>query len=186
MHETDDELVALQALLDRSRARMSAYVATILTPDRRLSARQVLTYLQSVKQVALATVTAKGRPRVAPMDALFVHGRFHLATGEAAARVRHLRRAPHVSVTHFVGEEIAITAHGTATLLARDHPDVPPLEKIYVEIYGSSPFAWAEGVVLIRVEADVMYATAPDPTKFPDGTPAPTRSRPRPVLVRKV
>lgn len=185
MHETDDDVAALQALLERSAARMSPYMRSILTPDRRLSAQQVVAYLQGVKHVALATVAARGEPRVSPMDALFVRGRFHAASGGAAARVEHLRRDPAVSLTHFVGEDIAITVHGRALLLARDHAEVPVVEKLYVDVYGSSPFDWADDVVLIRVEPDVMYASAPDPTKFADGTPAAARTRPRPVLVRK-
>ncbi len=49
--------------------------------------------------MALATVTAKGEPRVAPLDGLFIRGRFHVGTGGAAARVRHLLRQPKVSLT---------------------------------------------------------------------------------------
>jgi uncharacterized pyridoxamine 5'-phosphate oxidase family protein len=174
VHETDDDIRWLQDLLTRSHARMNPHMRSILTPDRALTARQVVTYLQGVKHVALATVTARGEPRVAPLDGLFIHGRFHLGTGGGAARVRHLRRQPKVSLTHFVGDEIAITVHGTATLLERDHPDVAALEPLYLEAYGSSPFSWAEQVVLIRVEPDAMYATAPQPERYPDGT-APAR-----------
>ena len=170
MYETDDEIRQLQELLTRSHAGMNPHMRAILTPDRALTARQVVTYLQGVKQVALATVSAAGAPRVAPLDALFIHGRFHLGTGGGAARVRHLRRQPRVSLTHFVGDEIAITVHGMATLLGRDHPDVAALEPRYVAIYGSSPFSWAEEVVLIRVEPEAMYATAPHPEADPDGS----------------
>lgn len=171
MHETDEDIRALQELIERSHARMNAYMRSILTPDRALTARQVVTYLQGIKQVALATVTARGEPRVAPMDGLFIRGRFHLGTGGAAARVGHLRRQPKVSLTHFVGDDVAVTVHGTATLLHREHPDVAALEPIYVERYGSSPFGWAENVVLIRIEPAVMYAYAPHPERFPDGGP---------------
>ncbi|HZP42734.1 MAG TPA: pyridoxamine 5'-phosphate oxidase family protein [Candidatus Binatia bacterium] len=184
MYDTEDELAALQALLDRSQARMSAYMRTILTANRRLSARQLVTYLKGVKHVAVATVTAAGEPRVAPMEALFVHGRFHLATGAGAARVRHLRRRPGVSLTHFSGEDVAITVHGRPALLPHDHPDVPALEKVYVEVYGSSPFAWATDVLLVRVDPVTMYAHASEPGRFPEGATAPP-ARPRPVLVRR-
>ena len=70
---------------------------------------------------------------------------------------------------------VVTTLHGTdTTLLGRDHPDVAALEPLYLEVYGSSPFSWAEQVVLIRVEPDAMYATAPQPERYPDGT-APAR-----------
>jgi hypothetical protein len=70
-------------------------------------------------------------------------------------------------LTHFVGDEIAITVHGTAVLLGQAHPEVAALERIYVDLYGSSPFGWAEGVVLVPIEPDTMYAYAPDPSRVP-------------------
>ena len=167
MHETDDDLRWLQALLDRSHAGMGPHMRSILTPERTLTASQVVTHLRGIKHVALGTVTAAGEPRVGPLDALFIRGRFHVGTGGAAARLRHLRCRPAVSLSHFVGDEIAITVHGRAVLLGQGHPEAAALEPIYVDLYGSSPFGWAEGVTLIRVEPDAMYAYAPEPSRFP-------------------
>lgn len=179
MHETDDEMRWLQALLDRSHGGMHAHMRSIVTPERRLDAKRVATYFGGVKQVALATVNADGAPRVAPLDALFIHGRFHVGTAGGAARVRHLRREPRVSLTHVFGDELALTVHGTATLVERDHADAPALEKVWTEVYGSSPFSWADHVVLIRIEPEVMYAHAAEPARFSDGTPEVPRPRPR-------
>ena len=70
MYETDDEIRQLQELLTRSHAGMNPHMRAILTPDRALTARQVVTYLQGVKQVALATVsevTVTPAPKVAPL-----------------------------------------------------------------------------------------------------------------------
>jgi uncharacterized pyridoxamine 5'-phosphate oxidase family protein len=174
MYESDDDVRWLQALLDRSHARMGPHMRSILTPDRALDARQVVRYLEGVKHVALATVTASGEPRVAPMDALFVRGRFHLGTAGAAARIRHLRRRPTASLTHFVGDALSVTVHGTAVLLGRDHPEAPGLERIYVDVYGSTPFVWAEDAVLVRLEPAAMYAHAQDPSRYPaDPSPPP-------------
>ena len=167
MRETDDDLRWLQALLDRSHARMGPHMRSILTPERTLTARQVVAHLRGIKHVALATVTATGEPRVGPLDALFVRGRFHVGTGGAAGRLHHLRRRPAVSLTHFVADEVAVTVHGTATLLGHGHAEAAALEPLYVDLYGSSPFGWAEGVVLIRIEPDAMYAYAPEPDRFP-------------------
>jgi uncharacterized pyridoxamine 5'-phosphate oxidase family protein len=183
MHETDDELGTLQELLDRSHGRMNPHMRSILTAERRLSARQVVTYLDGVKHVALATIDAAGAPRVAPMDALFVHGRFHLGTGGSAARVAHLARRPAVSLTHFAADDIALTVHGTATLMRRDHPEAARVEPVFVAAYGSSPFGWAEDVVLIRVEPTWMSAYAPDPARYPDGAAPPRPSRPMRLVV---
>jgi uncharacterized pyridoxamine 5'-phosphate oxidase family protein len=182
VYETDDDVRRLQELIDRSHARMGPHMRTIVTPDRTLDARQLVTYLQGVKHVAFATVGARGEPRVAPVDALFVRGRFHVATGGAAARVRHLRRRPKVSLTHFVADEVAVVVHGTAALIGRDDPEAPGLERIYVDAYGSSPFGWADDVVLIRVEPETLYASAQHPDRFPTeraGERERPRSRPR-------
>lgn len=168
MYETDEELRWLQALIDRSHATMGAHMRSIVTPERTLTARQLVTHLHGIRHAALATVTATGEPRVAPLDALFVRGRFHVGTGGAAARLRHLRRQPKVSLTHFAGDELSVIVHGTATLMGREHPEVAALEPVYLEVYGSSPFGWAEHVVLIRIEPEAMYTYAPEPERFPE------------------
>jgi uncharacterized pyridoxamine 5'-phosphate oxidase family protein len=167
MYESPEEIAALQELIDRSSAPMSPHMASILAPERRLNASQVITYMQGVKHVAFATVNARGEPRVAPLDGLFIHGRIHVSTGGRAARLRHLRRNPAVSVTHFQSDEIAVMVHGRALIFEREHPEIAELEPIYVEVYGSSPFSWGEGVVLIRVEPDEMFTYAPYPERFP-------------------
>jgi len=168
LYETDEDLRRLQARLDTSHVGMGVHMRSILTPDKRLTARQVVAHLQGIRHVALATVTARGEPRVAPLDALFIRGRFHLGTGGAATRLRHIEQRPAVSLTYFAGDEVAVTAHGWATRLPRGHPDVPALEVIYVALYGSSPFGWAPDVTLIRVEPTTMYAYAPRPDRFPE------------------
>jgi hypothetical protein len=50
-------------------------------PERRLNARQVVRYLQGIKHVAFATVNERGEPRVAPLDGVFIHGRFTVSAG---------------------------------------------------------------------------------------------------------
>ncbi|OLC12870.1 MAG: hypothetical protein AUH29_14900 [Candidatus Rokubacteria bacterium 13_1_40CM_69_27] len=170
MYETDEDIRSLQELLDHSHARMGAYMRSILTRERTLTARQVTTYLHGIRHVAFAAVTSAGEPRVAPLDALFIRGRFHVGSGRSSIRVRHLRRRPKVSLAHFVGDEVAVTVHGTVTLMERSHPDVAAIEPIYLDLYGSSPFGWSEHVMLMRVEPQAMYAYAPQPERFPEGT----------------
>ena len=164
MHESADDIAELQALLDRTFSRMNPHMADIVKPDRRLSARQVVAYLQGIKHVAFATVNERGEPRVAPLDGVFLRGRFHVSTGGRAARLRDLRRQPRCSLTHFVGDDIAVTVNGTAVVMERDHPEIPALEPIYLDLYGSSPFSWGDGVVIIRVEPTSMwsYSFRPD------------------------
>lgn len=139
MHETDDDVAWLQALIDRTFARANPHLAKIVKPERRLTARQVVTYLQGTKHVAFATVNERGEPRVAPLDGVFVRGRFTVSTGARAARLRHLRANPACSAAHVVGDDI-----------------------------GSSPFSWGDGVVFMRVEPTSMWAYAFHPENFPE------------------
>ena len=84
VYETEDELAALQALLDRSYAAAGGHTRSIITPERRLNARQLVRYLQDTKHIVVGTVTSKGEPRVAPVDGHFLHGRFYFGTGDRA------------------------------------------------------------------------------------------------------
>ena len=80
MQETTEELADLQALLDRSFAAAGEHLLSIVGPERRLSARQVAAYLQGIKHIVVATVTAGGQPLAAPVDGLFWHGFLHFST----------------------------------------------------------------------------------------------------------
>ena len=60
MFETEEELSRLQAMLDAHLVRANPHMQAIVAPERRLTARQVATYLQGTKHVAFATVTSKG------------------------------------------------------------------------------------------------------------------------------
>jgi uncharacterized pyridoxamine 5'-phosphate oxidase family protein len=168
MHETAREIKALQELIDRTMSRMNPHMASIVKPERRLTARQVVAHLQGIKHVAFATVNEKGEPRVAPLDGVFVRGRFHVSTGGEAARLRDLRRSPRCSLTHFSGDEVAVTVNGTAVIMGEDHPEIPAIEPIYLELYESSPFSWGDGVVVIRVEPTSMWTYSFHPERFPE------------------
>jgi uncharacterized pyridoxamine 5'-phosphate oxidase family protein len=168
VYESDDELLQLQELIDRSFAGAGPHLLAIMKPERRLTARQVVRYLDGIKHVALGTVTAKGEPRVAPLDSLFVRGRFVVSTGGRSVRLGHLRQRPAVSLTHLLGDDIALVVNGRARIIERDDPEAEELDRIATGIYGSSPFSWGDGVVFIRVEPDVMFAYAFHPERFPD------------------
>ena len=89
MFESEDEIRELQALMDRTLARANPHLLAIVKPERRLNARQVVRYLQGTKHVAFATVNARGEPRVAPLDGVFIRGRFTVST----------EAVPHASAT---------------------------------------------------------------------------------------
>ena len=53
-HETDEELVWLQKLIDRTFEHANPHLTAIVSPQRRLTARQIAAYLQGTKHVAFA------------------------------------------------------------------------------------------------------------------------------------
>ena len=73
------------------------------------------TGLTGMSLLALATVTADGRPLVGPVDGVFYRGCFYFGSSPDSVRFRHLRHRPQVSATHLPGEELAVTVHGRAT-----------------------------------------------------------------------
>src|SRR3954468_7032203 len=160
MHETPADLARLQELIDRSYASAGAHLLRIHSPERRLSAEQVAERLQGMCLLALATVSADGRPIVGPVDGIFFRGAFHFGSSPDSVRFRHIRARPHVSATHLPGEELAVTVHGRAVPVnIRSGPFRDALLEVYVPRYGEG---WAtdfldSGPVYARIEPDRMF-----------------------------
>jgi hypothetical protein len=163
VHETAADLAALQALIDRSYASAGPHLQRIHTPDRRLSAEQVCQRLTGMRLLALATVTADGRPLVGPVDGIFLRGAFHFGSAPDSVRCRHIAARPWVSATYLPGEELAITVHGRAVPVDVGAPEGAELRRalldIYVPRYGPD---WEggfldSGVMYARIEAERMF-----------------------------
>lgn len=162
MNETDDDLAALQGLLDRSYASAGAHLLRIHTPERRLSAEQVADRLQGMCLLVLATVSADGRPFAGPVDGLFHRGAFHFGSAPDSLRFRHIRARPQVSATHLPGEELGVTVHGRAVEVAPEGGFRQALLDVYLPRYGAS---WEtdfldSGPVYARIDADRMFTFA--------------------------
>jgi nitroimidazol reductase NimA-like FMN-containing flavoprotein (pyridoxamine 5'-phosphate oxidase superfamily) len=163
MHETAEDLLALQALLDRSFEHAGPHLLRIITPERRLTAEQVAERLTGMRLLALATVTADGRPIVGPVDGIFFRGAFHFGSAPDSVRFRHIRKRPHVSATHLPGEELAVTVHGRAVPVDIQSPAGAGFRRtlldIYTPRYGEQ---WEEefldtGPVYARIDAERMF-----------------------------
>ena len=163
MHETDADLATLQDLLDRSYADAGPHLLRIHTPEHRLTAEQVAERLQGMVLLALATVTADGRPIVGPVDGVFYRGAFHFGSSPDSIRFRHVDARPHVSATHLPGEELSVTVHGQAVPVDIKDPDNAGFRQalldIYVPRYGA---AWEHdfldtGPRYARIDADKMF-----------------------------
>ena len=159
MHETVEDLEALQALLDASYAGAGEHLLRIHTPERRLSASALAERLQGMVLLSLATVTADGRPLTGPVDGIFYRGSFHFGSAPDSVRFRHIRARPQVSATHLPGEELAVTVHGRAVSVdVSSGPLRQALLDVYVPRYGEG---WASfldsGPVYARIDAERMF-----------------------------
>ena len=163
MHETPEDLVALQDLLDRSDRSAGRHLRQVITPERRLSAAELVERLSGMRLLALATVTADGRPLVGPVDGFLYRGAFHFGSSPASVRMAHIRRRPAVSATHLPGEELAVTVHGRATLIDMSSPGQAGFRATvlaeYVPRYGPE---WEDVLdsgqaTYARIDADRMF-----------------------------
>ena len=166
MYETDDQVEELQALIDRSFERAGEHLLAIMTPERRLTARQVVTLLQGTKHVAFGTVDSRGRPFVSPLDGLFLWGRFYVGTDGGSVRARHMGRQPAVSLSQFSGDEYAVVVHGDAVIIEKGEPEAERVDEVWRGIYGLSAFDLGEHVIFVRVEPRRMFTYAFDSSKF--------------------
>lgn len=169
MNETPEDLAQLQRSLDNSIERAGPFLHdSFEMPTHSLSARQISRHLQGVVTVAMATVTAKGEPRVAPIGALLHRGDFFVPTVSTAARTRHIRKRPAISVSYYEGIDLAIIVHGSATLVRQSEPQFAAVDAILQTTSEGSVLDWGGGEGLyIRIDPDVIYTFARYPDQFP-------------------
>jgi len=166
MHETAEDLQQLQTLVDQSIERAGAFLrSSFEMPEKSLNARQLVDYLQGMPTLVMATVTSKGEPRTAPISALFYRGRFYIPTVAESLRAKHVNKQSAVSLSHYVGNDIAIIVHGHATNIPAHHERFAPLDDLQREIMGTSTTDWGDGIFM-EVEADRLYSFVRYPKKF--------------------
>lgn len=158
MHETADDIRALQALLDRSYARAGGHLRSITTPERRVGAEELVERLTGMCLLVVATVTADCRPIAGPLDGIFYRGAFHFGTAPDSLRYRHLLARPQVSATHLPREQFAVNVHGRALPVEATGGFRETLLEVYVPRYGPE---WEQfldsGPVYMRIDADRMF-----------------------------
>ena len=157
MRETQEDIERLQALLDNSIERAGAFLRrSFQMPGHSLTAQQLIDCWLDVQTVALATVTTRGEPRVAPIGSLLYRGEIYIPTVATAARTRHVMKRPAVSLSLFrvvcgQGEqkdELAIIVHGSAAIISPDHADFETLENLLYAYAHTKAGEWGEGVYL--------------------------------------
>jgi len=164
VHETAEDLQALQALIDASYAAAGPHLLAIHEPQRRLSAEQLSERLTGMCLLALATVTRDCRPIVGPVDGIFFRGAFHFGSAANSVRFRHIRTRPQVSATHLPSEELAVTVHGRAVPIdigaSENAAFRQNLLDVYIPLYGEDweqEFLESVSPVYARIDADRMF-----------------------------
>ncbi|MEP7020055.1 MAG: pyridoxamine 5'-phosphate oxidase family protein [Pseudonocardiales bacterium] len=157
MHETPDELRELQHLLERSFAKSSEHLLAIMTPERRLTAAQIVAELPSPAVLNLATVTAAGEPRLSAVDGHFMHGHWYFTTDAGSPKARQLRARPAVSASFTPRDGYGVFCHGRAALL--DGAEKQMLWQHFLDTYGSDPETWGT-IAYVRIDADWLAAFA--------------------------
>jgi Pyridoxamine 5'-phosphate oxidase len=161
MHETADDLVELQSLLDRSYEAAGDHLREVITPERRLDATALSSRLTGMCLLVLSTTTIDGRPIGGPVDGIFFRGSFYFGSAPESMRFRHIRTRPAVSATHLPGEELAVTVHGIAEPIdvkaVAHRPFRESLLDIYVPRYGPEWEQFLEGALYARIDARRMF-----------------------------
>jgi hypothetical protein len=158
VHETREDIAALQELLDRSYAAAGPHLTSITTPERRVGAEELVEILTGMCLLVVATVTSDCRPIAGPLDGIFYRGAWHFGTAPDSIRYRHLLARPQVSATHLPREELAVNVHGRALPVEVAGGFRETLLEVYVPRYGPD---WEEfldsGPVYMRIDADRMF-----------------------------
>jgi nitroimidazol reductase NimA-like FMN-containing flavoprotein (pyridoxamine 5'-phosphate oxidase superfamily) len=169
VHETAQDLRALQDLLDASSTAAGPHLADVLAPEHRLGAPDLVRLLAGVQILDLATVTEAGRPLVAPVDGLFFRGRFYFGSSPDSVRVRHLRRRPATSAAATRGETSTVIVHGDARFVDLDAAEHAGFRRClldtYLPTYGPGWEEFAARAVYARIDPQKMFAAtfaAPD------------------------
>jgi hypothetical protein len=138
--KTDADIAWLQELIDASHERAGEHLRSIFDDDLRVAAADLPSRLAGVQILHLATVTAAGEPRVAPVDGLFIRCRWHFGTAPGAVRAKHLEARPAVSASAD-GERFAMLVHGRVATIDFDSPEHADARACFIETYG---YGWEE------------------------------------------
>jgi uncharacterized pyridoxamine 5'-phosphate oxidase family protein len=159
MWETTEEMRALQTLLDRSFDLASEHLVSIMTPQRRLTAERLVAELPSPAVLNIATVTARGEPRVSAVDGHFLHGHWYFTTAGNSPKARQLAARPAISASYTPRDGFGMFCHGRAQLLPPGEERQSIIEH-YANTYGQSPEEWGAGIAYVRIDAAWLVAFA--------------------------
>src|SRR5258707_12724364 len=109
MRETQEDIERLQGLLDSSIERAGAFLRrSFQMPEHSLTAQQLIDCWGDMQTVALATVTTRGEPRIAPIGSQLYRGDIYIPTVATAARTRHVMKRPARSLSPVRDTELPV------------------------------------------------------------------------------
>lgn len=139
MRETPSEIESLQELLDASDANAGEHLRSIFGGANRLSATDLIAKLDGIFEIHLATLARDGSPLVAPIDAIFLHGKVFLGVPSSAVRSPLLRRDARVSAS-YTDDSFGLIVHGDAVEISEasdaGQEFLEVARELYVAIYG--------------------------------------------------
>ena len=151
------DLAALQRLLDASFARSSEHLVSIMSEPRRLTAERLVAELPCPAVLNIATVTARGEPRVSAVDGHFLDGAWQFTTDASSPKARQLTARPAISASYTPRDGFGVFCHGHATLL--EGPERAALHDHFVEVYDADPEQWGD-IAYFRIQPDWLVAFA--------------------------
>ena len=158
MRETPEDLRRVDALLDASYREAGEHLRSVVTPERRVGAATLAGRPAGVRVLSPATVTAGGRPLVAPVDGLLHRGSFWFGSSSSSVRMRHLTVRPWVGATYVEGERFGVIVHGRAAVADLGDPAHRGFRDLCLEVDGGSWEEWGAGAVYASIEAHRLFA----------------------------
>lgn len=156
-----DDLAAVQDLLDASFARASGHLTSIMTPERRLSAERLVAELPCPAVLNIATVTARGEPRISAVDGHFLNGHWYFTTAGDSPKARQLAARPAISASYTPRDGYGMFCHGTAVPIPAG-PERELVAEHFVEVYGQSFEEFgsdiSSDIYCARIDADWLVA----------------------------
>jgi pyridoxine/pyridoxamine 5'-phosphate oxidase len=177
MRETAEELATLQSLLDDSFASASEHLVAIMTPPRRLAAGGLVEQLPSPAVLNIATVTARGEPRISAVDGHFIHGHWYFTTEASSPKARQLVARPATSASFTPRDGFGVFCHGRAILLDGDERQM--LHDHFVATYHADPEDLGT-IAYFRIDAHWLVAFDFSQSPADSGPPAAGSDPPAP------
>lgn len=140
MNETPEAMRKLQQIIERSAATAGPGIkAHMLGEGWTMNAEEFVRFWGEGRMASVATVSAKGAARAAPLDIQLVDGVFHVPTYTDAVRLADHRVNPRCVITTWEDSYRVVIVYGNARV--SDGADVVDVQVSPTRIYAIMPSA---------------------------------------------